>query len=270
MRSLHASIIAFMTDYFKAAILGIIEGVTEYLPVSSTGHLIIAGKWLEFSSANTQTFDIAIQLGAILAVFLLYRPYFMAFFSPKNWFKKDMNILITACLPALILGFLMHSFIKAHLFSEFTVAIALITGAFGMIAVQLGFKDKADTVSLENISYKQAFIIGCFQCLALWPGMSRSASTIAGGLIAKLDYETSAKFSFLVAVPIMLAAVSYDLIKTAPQLSVMDIKLIAIGFLVSFVVAWASIVTFLSLLKRWKLIPFACYRLVLGGFIILF
>jgi undecaprenyl-diphosphatase len=257
-------IIACMHDFIKAIFLGIVEGITEFLPVSSTGHLILVGQFLQFSGTNSETFDIAIQLGAILAVFWLYRAYFIDLFHPKKWFKTEMNKLLIACLPALILGAATHKAIKLHLFSPFTVACALIFGGIVMIIVEKWIKLKPTTHTIEDISYKQAFIIGCFQCFALWPGMSRSASTIIGGLAAKLDYETSAKFSFIVAVPVMTAAVGYDLLKSYNTLTSHDIGLIGIGFVTAFIVAWVSIVGFLSLLKKWKLFPFAVYRILLG------
>lgn len=255
-------------DILRAVILGIIEGLTEFIPVSSTGHLILAGDLLEFQHANTATFDIAIQLGAILAVVVLYRDYFKQTFAPSQWFKRDMNNLILAMLPAMALGFLAHKAIKTYLFSSFTVAIGLLVGGIMMLVVERFMKPVAETTEVEKITPKQAFIIGCFQCLALWPGMSRSGSTIIGGLVAKLNYEVAAKFSFLVSVPVMLVAVSYDMLKSYSALSSQDLLLIAIGFGVSFVLGGLSIVFFMKILRKLKLAPFAVYRIVLALFVL--
>lgn len=253
-----------MSDIFKAIILGIVEGITEYIPISSTGHLIITSEFLTFSAANTETFNIAIQLGAILSVLFLYSEFFKSFLSPKNWFSKDMKNIIIAIFPALFFGFFLHSTIKEHLFSTETVMWALLVGAIAMIYIDKILKPQAITHSIHDITSKQAFIIGCLQCFSLWPGMSRSGSTIIGGLIAKCNYETSAKFSFIIAVPVMICAVGYDLLKSYHLLTIEDIKLIGIGFAVSFVVAIFAIKTFIKILNSLKLFPFAVYRIILA------
>lgn len=259
-----------LIEIFKAIILGIIEGLTEFIPVSSTGHLILAGDFLTFTTANTATFDIAIQLGAILAVVVLYKDFFRDLFKPKNWFSKESINILIAITPALLAGFLAHSYIKKYLFSSFTVAIGLLVGAILMIIAQLRHKTAMNnTNSVQDITMKQAFTVGCFQCLALWPGMSRSGSTIIGGLVSKMNYEISAKFSFIIAVPVMVAAVSYDLLKSAASLTLNDLFLIFIGFIISFFIAILAIKWFLNILKKFKLIPFAAYRIVLSLIIFL-
>jgi undecaprenyl-diphosphatase len=254
-----------MSDFIKAIILGVVEGITEYIPVSSTGHLIITSDFLTFTSANTETFNIAIQLGAILSVVFIYKDFFLPLIKPKNWFSKDMKIIGIAILPALVSGFFLHSFIKSTLFCVPTVIAALFIGGVIMIIVDKFIVIKPTTTDIKEITTKQALIIGLSQCAALWPGMSRSGATIVGGLFAKCDYDTSAKFSFIIAVPVMIAAVSYDLLKSIHTLTFHDIQLIAVGFFVSFFVAIIAIRTFLKILSRLKLFPFAIYRILFAG-----
>ena len=253
-----------MTDIINAIILGVIEGLTEFIPVSSTGHLILVGEWLKFSAADTATFDIAIQLGAILAVVVLYWSFFKQYVSCKTWFNYDMKVILVAILPACIVGFLLHGIIKAYLFSSKTVIWALFIGGIIMGVVDWFYMKKPEKKNLKvsDISLKQALIIGICQCAALWPGMSRSGSTIVGGLLSGLSYKTAATFSFIIAVPVMIAAVSYDLLKSFMILTIVDIQLISIGFLVSFIVAYAAIKTFLKILVKYKLLPFAIYRII--------
>ena len=254
-----------MLEILKAIILGVIEGLTEFIPISSSGHLILSGKILEFQSANSETFNIAIQLGAIAAVLVLYRKFFLKFFSLKNWFKKDMNNMIFAIIPVFFMGFIFYSSIKKYLFSPFTVAIGLLVGAIAMIVIE---KKSAlhleKTKSIRNITKKQALLIGICQCFSLWPGFSRSGATIMGGLVSGLNHRTAAKFSFIIAVPVMFAAVGYDLLKSFDGLSAYDLLLILIGFVVSFFVALGSILWFIKKFQKLKLIPFAIYRIVLA------
>ncbi len=255
----------FLIEIFKVIVLGIVEGVTEFLPVSSTGHLILVEHLLNLNSANQETFAIAIQLGAILAVLVLYRKYFINIFLKTKWFSKEMNKILIAIMPAVFMGFLLHSFIKEYLFSPFTVAIGLIFGSFVMIVGDRISKIKKQQLEkIEDINYKKAFFIGCFQCLALWPGVSRSGATITGGLCTGLSYNTSAEFSFIVAVPIMFLATGFDLYKSANTLTSTDLFYILIGFIISFLVAIFSIVIFLKILNKLKLLPFAIYRIFLA------
>ena len=254
-----------MTDLITAGVLGVVEGLTEFLPVSSTGHLILVGETLKFTQGNAATFDIAIQLGAILAVVAAFPGYFISLLNPKSWLSPKGKALILACLPVMAVGFLTHHWIKTHLFNPLTVALALIVGAIAMIVVQKRPQPSVTTHDIEAITPKQALWIGISQCFSLWPGMSRSASTIMGGLLAGLSYELAAQFSFLIAVPVMVAAVTFDLIKSASVITSYDLQLIGVGFGVAFGVAWASIYAMLMILKKYKLVPFAIYRIVLGA-----
>lgn len=252
-----------MTDIFKAIILGVLEGLTEFIPVSSTGHLILAGEALNFQTANLETFSISIQLGAILAVVVLYWSFFKKFLKPAHWIGREMKLILVAITPALLFGFLLHDFIKNVLFSSITVVAALVIGGIIMIAVDK-LKGHSDTLSIDTVSFKQAAIIGLAQCAALWPGMSRSGSTIVGGILSGLDYATAARFSFIISVPVMIAAVSYDLLKSAGALTTTDIQLIGVGLIVSFLVAILAIKWFMKVLVRFELAPFGIYRILIG------
>jgi len=255
------------TDLQKAFVLGIIEGITEFIPVSSTGHLILAGKAIAFDTSYAATFDIFIQLGAILAVVFLYWKRFMALleFDSKDGFSGTQGILklFVACLPAFVLGALFHEHIKEYLFSATTVASALIFGGVVMIVIEM-FPRASQEERLEAISLKQCFLIGVFQCFAMWPGMSRSGSTIIGGLLVGLNRNVAAEFSFLVAVPVMVAAVGYDSLKNLSDFTGEALPVFALGFVVSFFTAILAIRFFLTLLNKFSLKPFGVYRIILG------
>lgn len=251
-------------------IMGAIEGLTEFAPVSSTGHLILAGSLLHFTSNTAKTFEVIIQLGSIMAVVVLYWKRLWSLFGlyPNEHSSGPTHLnllhLIIAGIPAIVLGFLMRDFIKSVLFSPMYVVIGLIAGGVLMIfAERLTHHDESH--SLDQLSYFQAFEIGLFQCLSLWPGFSRSGSTIAGGLIAGADRKTSAEFSFILAVPMMIGASGYDFYKSLSFLKMSDLPLFVIGFITAFVVAMLAIVFFMGLLKRYTLVPFAVYRFIIAA-----
>ena len=259
-----------LSDWIKAIILGIVEGLTEFIPVSSTGHLILVQDWIQLNHGHTETFDITIQLGAILAVVVLYRRYFLDIVHPSQWLKRPMMNIAIAILPALLFGFVAYSAIKQYLFSVWTVVIGLAVGGVIMIIVdRFSSQRPAKTQTLEEIQPMQALCVGVAQCFSLWPGTSRSGSTIVGGLLSGMSYKCAAEFSFIISVPVMMAAVGYDLLKTAGMMSMSDIGLIAIGFVVSFVVALIAIKTFLKLLVQFHLAPFGAYRIILATIVIL-
>lgn len=263
-----------MSELLTAALLGIVEGLTEFLPVSSTGHLILAGDLLAFTGSKANTFEVFIQLGAILAVVVLYWHRFIGFLQlsrPTSLFQGWGGIVRVgvATVPALICGALFHSTIKAVLFSPAPVAVALILGGVVMVLIERARFLSPRTGTVDEITLKQSFAIGVVQCLSLWPGMSRSGSTIIGGMVCGLERRVAAEFSFVVAVPVMLAAVSYDLLKNASQLSQSDLPLFAVGFVVSFFTAILAIRFFVSLLGRWTLRPFGYYRIALGVLVLL-
>jgi undecaprenyl-diphosphatase len=266
-----------VNDLLVAIVLGIVEGLTEFLPVSSTGHLILVGAWLKFVGERAETFEIAIQLGAILAVAWLYRKRFLdlaregvagrALLPRPGVPGLTWAHIGLACLPAFVLGFALHGFIKRNLFSTHTVLIGLVAGAVVMVAAELWARRRAvpPVVSLDTVTLPQALAVGFVQCLALWPGFSRSGSTISGGLFVGLDRRTAAELSFVVAVPVMVAATGYDLVTSWRLLDASFLATFAVGFVVSFAVAWVAVVGFLRLVGRVSLVPFAVYRVVVAA-----
>jgi undecaprenyl-diphosphatase len=255
-------------DYITALIMGLVEGLAEFLPISSTGHLILTGELLNFTGEAAKTFEIFIQLGAIMAAAILYRKRIFALFGLRgaNTPKYNINLLhvFLGVIPAIFLGLLLHDFIKDVLFSPTTVLIGLIAGGVLMIAAEK-FQGEIKAHTIDDITYRQALLIGVFQCLALWPGFSRSGSTMSGGLLGGVHRKAAADFSFFIAIPMMVGATGLDLFKSWDHLSSSDIGYFAVGFIVSFLVALAAMVTFLKLLERVKLTPFAIYRFVLAG-----
>ncbi|MDQ7031676.1 MAG: undecaprenyl-diphosphate phosphatase [Desulfonauticus sp.] len=259
-----------MLIYYKAIILGIIEGLTEFLPISSTGHLIIAGKLLNFTGPKAETFEIVIQLGAILAVVWLYKDFFINLFFPSDSNQKNkfqgiygLYLLFLTTLPAGILGLLTHHYIKKYLFSPQTVAWALLGGAIFILLVE-NFTPKKKFFTLDQLTPRLTFFIGCFQCLALWPGFSRSAATILGAMLLGVERKLAAKYSFLAAVPIMFAATGYDLLKSYHLFNFNDFIVLGIGFITSFIFACIAVKGFIYLLEKITLKPFAYYRIVLA------
>ena len=263
-----------MNMLLLAVILGIIEGLTEFLPVSSTGHLIVAGHLLGFTDEVADTFEVFIQLGAILAVVALYWHRFVALIpaprvhSSSSGGMSGWSGLVKigcACAPVFILGLLARDAIKTYLFSPIPVAWALIVGGIVMMMVDRDHRAaRGERVSLDGITLKQAVGVGCIQCFALWPGISRSGATIIGGLACGLERRAAAEFSFLVAVPVMAAATVFDLYKSIHLLNSSVVAPFALGFLVSFVVAIAAIRAFVAFLGAFSMVPFGVYRVVLG------
>lgn len=264
-----------MYDFINAIILGIIEGLTEFLPVSSTGHLILTGHLLGFEGEAADTFKIVIQLGAVMAVLVLYWTRYMGMlkdliafdFSAKN--KLNAIHLIIAMIPALIVYLIFKDFIKQELFGPTPVVIGLIIGGILMI-VAARVKRKVTAENTDDISYKQALGIGLFQCFALWPGFSRSGSTISGGLLLGTSQKAAADFTFIISVPVMLGATILDMYDSREFLTADDLVLFLVGFIASFVVAMIAVVTFLNLIKRLKLEWFALYRFVIAALFIIF
>ncbi len=251
---------------FYAAFLGLIEGLTEFLPISSTGHLIIAEKWLAIPvTPFLDTFDIAIQIGAILAVIVL--------FFDRFWQRAVIQRLIVAFLPTGILGFLFAKLIKRYLLGNVSVVgWALFIGGLILIAFERWNAKRlqktahpADaTAAIEQMTYTQAFLVGVSQSLAMIPGVSRSGATIVGGLWLGLSRATIVEFSFLLAVPTMVVATAYSLYKDAPQFSSGDWRALMVGLSVSFVVALAVIRWFLGFIRTRSFTAFGVYRIVIG------
>ncbi len=256
-----------MNELFIAVILGIVEGLTEFLPVSSTGHLIIAGHLIGYTGPKAESFQVAIQLGAILAIVILYRERFQGLCSLQSSQTfagyRGWILLAATSLPASLLGLATHDLIKEHLFGPVTVAWALGAGALFILWVERRGEGK-QYASLDDVTLALALGIGLFQCLALWPGFSRSTATIMGALLLGSNRKLAVEYSFVAAVPIMFAAVGYDLYKSAPLLSSADIPFWVMGFGVSFLSAWGAVKGFIHLVGRMTFRPFAWYRLVLA------
>ena len=256
-----------MSDSLIAVIIGIVEGLTEFLPVSSTGHMILVGSMLGFEGEKASVFEVFIQLGAILSVFILYRDKFFRMMDPKRFFVVDGLSAIhvaVGIVPVMAIAYMLHKPIKTYLFSPFTVIIGLIAGGILMLVAEK-IADRPKTRDVDDITIKQAFFVGFFQVLSLWPGFSRSGSTIAGGLLFGMSRKAAAEFSFIIAVPIMLAACLYDLLKIWHKLSIADVQMFAIGFVTAFIIAYISIVWFLQFLNKSTLASFAYYRFVVAA-----
>ncbi len=257
-------------DMLKAILMGVVEGVTEFLPVSSTGHLILAKQLLSFEINDS--FEIFIQMGAMLAVLWLYRQRFVGLlnFKQRVGFSggRGISLLALTTLPALVAGFLLHGVIKERLFNSLTVALGLGAGAVWILLAERGGRGQEES-GIDQITWKQALAIGLFQCLALWPGMSRSACTILGALWMGLSRKAAAEYSFFAAVPLLMAAGLYDLWKNLPDLTTSDAPLFATGLIVSFLGAWVAIRWLMRLLARHTLAPFGWYRLALALVILL-
>ncbi|MEE9492296.1 MAG: undecaprenyl-diphosphate phosphatase [Gammaproteobacteria bacterium] len=250
-------------DIFQAIILGIIEGITEFLPISSTGHLIVASDWLglEQTQANT-AFEVIIQLAAIFAVVANYKEKF-TFKYLQLWGKVAI-----AFVPIGAIGFIFSDQIKA-LFSVQNVAVMFIVGGVVFLVIEYFYKESASHVTeVENITYAQAAWIGLAQVFALVPGTSRAGSTIIGALLVGLDRKAAAEFSFLLAMPVMVAASGYDLLKHYDEFSGSQLLPLLVGFVVSFLVAYLTMKLFISFLARFTFVGFGVYRIIFGGFLL--
>ena len=262
-----------MNSWGIAVVLGIVEGLTEFLPVSSTGHLIIASHMLGFVGEEASSFQIAIQLGAILAVVLLYWRRFLGLIpgNARSSYHSASNLngwsglwrIALATFPALLVAYWARHAIKEKLFNPEAVTWALAAGGVAILIVERWVAKRGQN-SLDSLTPGQAFGIGLFQILSLWPGTSRAAATIVGGMLLGLDRKGAAEFSFLIAVPILFAASGYELIKMRDHLGIDGSVALVIGFLVSFVVALIAVKGFISFLGRGKLAPFAWYRIVIA------
>ena len=287
-----------------AIILGLIEGLTEYLPVSSTGHLILVGHFLGFTGDTAKTVDIAIQLGAVLAIVVYERAKLLSLFSeafheqaafrsflrskrlsfagqtplswstllqesfathPNMWFLLGLGV---AFFPAALVGLLSHEWIKEHLFNPQTVAGALIVGGLIILVVE-SFHTRKLFFHLHEVKIPTALWVGIAQCFALFPGVSRSGATIIGGLLAGLDRKVATEYSFFLALPTMIAATSYQLLKDRALFTTEDMLSLGLGMLVSFLVAWLVIAGLLAFVKNHSLRVFGYYRIVLGILVLL-
>lgn len=256
---------------FEAILLGIVEGITEFLPVSSTGHLILAGDILGFTGETAKTFEVFIQLGAILAVLWFYREKVSTTIKEIGSEKTNrflLNLLI-AFLPAAIIGLTTHSYIKQYLFNPITVAIALILGGIAIFIIERAVKEPV-VLDVDDVSYKQALQIGLAQTLSLLPGVSRSGATIMGAMCFGLKRKAATEFSFFLAIPTMFAATTYDLLKNINALTLDDLPVFAVGFFVSFISAFFVIKAFLGFVKGHTFNSFAIYRIIFGTVVLFY
>ena len=251
----------------KAAIMGVVEGVTEFLPISSTGHLILAGSLLGFDDAKAKVFDIAIQTGAILAVIIVYwqkiRSTLVALPTERQAQKFALNVLI-GFIPAVVLGLLFGKAIKAHLFTPMVVATTFILGGFVILWAERRPQSAARIHSVDDMTPLDALKVGLVQCLAMIPGTSRSGATIIGGMLLGLSRKAATDYSFFLAIPTLIGAGVYSLYKERALLSMADLPLFGVGLFFSFISAWVCVRWLLRYISNHSFVPFAWYRIAFG------
>jgi undecaprenyl-diphosphatase len=257
-------------DLAEAVILGLVEGITEFIPVSSTGHLIVVGDWFGQVDARAKTFDIFIQLGAILAIVWLYRARLLRTVSGARSDPASRRFLVNLAIsfvPAAAVGFLIHDWIKDHLFNTSVVAWALILGGLAILLIER-WSPRTRYTEVSEVPPTTALGVGLAQVLSLIPGTSRSGATIMGGYALGLSRRAATELSFFLAIPIMFAATLYDLAKSLDALSVADAPFFATGFVVAFVSALIVVKAFLSYVSHHSFAAFAWYRIAFGAFLL--
>jgi undecaprenyl-diphosphatase len=256
----------------KAAIMGIVEGLTEFLPISSTGHLILAGALLHFDDEKAKVFDIAIQTGAILAVILVYwqkiRSTIVSLPSDREAQRFALNVLV-AFIPAVILGLALGKAIKSHLFTPGVVATTFILGGLIILWAERRKHAAPRIEEVEQMRWPDALKLGLVQCLALVPGTSRSGATIIGGMLLGLSRKAATDFSFYLAIPTLIGAGAYSLLKERGSLGVEDLPMFAVGLLLAFASAWLCIRWLLRYISTHSFVPFAWYRIAFGIVVLL-
>ncbi|NBX85789.1 MAG: undecaprenyl-diphosphate phosphatase [Proteobacteria bacterium] len=256
-----------MEIYFQAVVLGALEAATEFLPVSSTGHLILAGHVLGFEGPPGRVFEVAIQLGAIGAIVVLYFAklwsVLVGFLRGDSAARSFVLAVLLGFLPAMVLGAGLHGIIKGYLFNPTVVCVMLVLGGIAILAIER-WVPMAQIYRVEDLGWRRALQIGCFQCVAMIPGVSRSGATIMGALLMGVERKVAAEYSFFLALPTMLGAVVFDLYKNRDVLAVGDLQLIAVGFVTAFVVALPVAKWFVGFVSSRGFAPFAYYRIVLG------
>lgn len=263
--------VATATDWWKVVILGIVEGLTEFLPISSTGHLLVASDLLAFEGSLGGTFEIFIQLGAVIAVVGYYAADLLrqARAAPRDpQVRRFWGAIIVAFLPAALIGLALHEWIKSVLFSPPVIGAALIIGGLVLIVLERMPRRSATVVDVTQLSIRQAIIIGFAQVLAMIPGVSRSGASIVGGMLAGLDRRAATAFSFYLAIPTLGAATIFDLLTSLDQLTVNDLGRLFLGLVVSLVVAWLSIGWLLRYVANHSFVAFGVYRILAGAVIL--
>lgn len=262
-------------DLLRVAVLALVEGVTEFLPISSTGHLIVGKSLLGFDALGT-VFAIVIQIGAVCALILYYRKSLRAQaaqFRVNAEVRRFWLLILVACLPAVALGLLLETQIENALFTPQVVALALIAGGIALLLVEHILRGRslgdARALQIAELTMQQALIVGAVQALALIPGVSRSGSSIVGGLLAGLNRRAATEFSFYLAIPLLGGATVYKLAKSLPVLGADELLLLAVGALLSGLFAWLAIDWLLGYISRHSFVLFGAYRIVAGGLILL-
>ena len=258
-----------MLEILKAVVLGIVEGLTEFLPISSTGHLIIVNRWISFNGDFTKVFDVVIQLGAILAVVILFRKKLWPLAVNNKRFSLNNDVIelwkktIVGVLPALVLGFIFGDFIESKLFNPLVVGVALIIGGIIIIWVEKK-KGLPKITKMADLSYKIVLYIGLIQCLAMIPGVSRSGATIVGALALGAGRVVATEYSFFLAIPTMFAASGYTLIKNYKLINLDNLTILIIGFMTTFIVAFLVIRFLMNYIQKNDFKIFGIYRIVIG------
>jgi undecaprenyl-diphosphatase len=257
-------------DYLKAVLMGAVEGITEFLPISSTGHLIITADLIDFHGSLAATFEIAIQLGAILSVCWLYREKLLGVVRDLGRDATAQRFIVNLALafvPSAALGFFLHDTITTHLFNPLMVAWALVVGG-ALILIVERFHFPTDVTEVDGMDWKHALKIGCMQALSLIPGTSRSGATIIGGLLFGLSRKAATEFSFFLAIPTMFAATGYDVYKNRAAFDIDQFGLFLVGFVAAFITAVLAVKTFVRFVAHHDFSVFAWYRIVFGGVVL--
>jgi len=260
------SLLTQLPPVVKAAILGVVEGATEFIPVSSTGHLILVGDWLGFTGEDAKAFEIFIQLGAILAIVWLYRVRIGRVLRTATRDRMSQRLLANlfiAFLPAAVVGLLTHRLIKQYLFSPVIVATSMFVGGIAILVIER-LRPRPRVSSVDDVSPGVALGIGLAQVLSLVPGTSRSGATIMGGYCLGLTRQAATEFSFFLAIPVMVAATGFDLAQSVGALTAADVQLFAVGFIVAFLTALVVVRAFVAFVARSSFIVFAWYRIAFG------
>jgi undecaprenyl-diphosphatase len=257
-------------NYLVAAFLGVVEGLTEFLPVSSTGHLILFVDLLNFQAPKGKAFEIMIQLGAVLAIMLVYAKKLIDLLVTLPFDRRTQMFavaILIAFFPAVIVGVLFSDFIKGVLFSPWVVAVSLVTGGILMLIVEAR-RPEPTIQTMEDMPLITALKIGLCQCVAMIPGVSRSGATIVGAMLFRVERRAAAEFSFFLAMPTMLGAFVYSAWKIRKELTLDDAGLIGIGFVTAFLAGLVVVRLFLGIVSRYGFAPFAYYRILLGSFVL--
>ena len=260
------SLLTQLPPVAKAAILGVVEGATEFIPVSSTGHLILVGDWLGFTGEDAKAFEIFIQLGAILAIVWLYRERIGRVLRTATRDRMSQRLLVNlfiAFLPAAVVGLLTHRLIKQYLFSPVIVAASMFVGGIAILVIER-LRPRPRVPSVDDVSPGVALGIGLAQVLSLVPGTSRSGATIMGGYCLGLTRQAATEFSFFLAIPVMVAATGFDLAQSVGALTAADVQLFAVGFIVAFLSALVVVRAFVAFVARSSFVIFAWYRIAFG------